>query len=351
MSEFSHEDRNFIMACYTVALCNDENLIHDRIKCSTIKLYLASAARLSVPSEKLDPTKNRFGQQSEFIAAILREHKRCEQMSNRRSPLTPRMIKSAHEEPQCHPDALNTALLDWLILNMYLGARKCEWCQDASYLKKHRTFSKNIDGSSQAFTLEDFEFLGTGNKRVKINTVFHEESSITGVRIRWKFQKNNDNGQKLTYFINKLSPKMCPVMAARNICARAMRLRIDPKGPIAIYSPRPGTTKCHFINNILVEKRLQFLATRTYDLTEKEDMARYTCHSLRVGACVLLHTSNASPDTIKLRLRWKSDSYLMYLRDTVKLASNHNLAMSTADPDGTDLLTVHNLSNQDTPLY
>ena len=92
MSDFSHEDRNFVMACYTVALCNDDNLIHERIKCSTIKLYLASAARLSVPSEKLDPTKNRFGQQSEFIAAILRELKRWEQMPNRRSPLTPRMI-------------------------------------------------------------------------------------------------------------------------------------------------------------------------------------------------------------------------------------------------------------------
>lgn len=106
-----------------------------------------------------------------------------------------------------------------------------------------------------------------------------------------------------------------------------------------------------YIDNILVEKRLQFLATRTYDLTEKEDISRYTCHSLRVGACVLLHMSNASPDTIKLRLRWKSDSYLMYLRDTVKLASSHNVAMSTADPDETDLRAVHNLPNRSTSTY
>ena len=127
-----------------------------------------------------------------------------------------------------------------------------------------------------------------------------------------------------------------------------MRLRINPKGPIAVYSPNPGTGKCRYINNIHVEKRLQYLATVTYDLTDKDDIARYTCHSLRVGACVLLHTSNATADTIKLRLRWKSDSYQMYLRDTVKLANSHNIAMAQADPDEPDPFKIHGISPSNT---
>ena len=75
MKSFSQEDRNMVMACYAVVLCNDDNLAHRTIKCATIELYLAAAARLSVPSEKLNPTKNRFGQKSEFISAVMREHK------------------------------------------------------------------------------------------------------------------------------------------------------------------------------------------------------------------------------------------------------------------------------------
>ena len=66
------------------------------------------------------------------------------------------------------------------------------------------------------------------------------------------------------------------------------------------------------------------------------------CHSLRVGACVLLHSSNASADTIKWRLCWKSDSYRMYLRDTAAIAKTHNLCVAYTDPDAANLSTgVH----------
>ena len=61
---------------------------------------------------------------------------------------------------------------------------------------------------------------------------------------------------------------------------------------------------------------------------------------MRVGACVLLYSSNASADTIKWRLRWKSDSYRMYLRDTAAIAQTHNLCVAYTDPDAVDLTTA-----------
>ena len=73
-----------IIACYTIALYNDDNLANRTIKFSKIDLYLSAAARLSVPSEKINPTKKRFGQKSEFLSAVMHDYRRWEQMTNRR---------------------------------------------------------------------------------------------------------------------------------------------------------------------------------------------------------------------------------------------------------------------------
>ena len=135
-----------IMACYAVALCNDQTLLKKRILSSTIDMYLAAAARLSAPFEKLDPCKNAFGQKSNFIKAVLKEHKRWESMPNRRDPLTPKMIKLQQDRySNDHCDSLNLSLLDWFILGIYVGPRKSEWCQDKFDLARSKTYARNID--------------------------------------------------------------------------------------------------------------------------------------------------------------------------------------------------------------
>ena len=86
--------------------------------------------------------------------------------------------------------------------------------------------------------------------------------------------------------------------------------------------------ECH------VESYLRQLAHQVYNITDNQELSRFTCHSIRVGACVLLHEANCKSDFIKFRLRWNSDSYLMYLRNTPKLAQQHNMAtnLSSAPP-------------------
>ena len=101
---------NIVMVCYAISLCNDDNLANCTIKCATIDLYLAATFRLSVQSEILIPTKNRFLQKSEFIFAVMCEHKRWEQTPNRRSTLTPHMIKISMQSKNENPDTLKVAL-------------------------------------------------------------------------------------------------------------------------------------------------------------------------------------------------------------------------------------------------
>ena len=70
----------------------------------------------------------------------------------------------------------------------------------------------------------------------------------------------------------------------------------------------------------------------------KEDISRFTCHSFRVWACVLLSEAGKSPDFIKDRLRWLGDSYRTYLRDTEAIHGQHNEALKKASASVTALL-------------
>jgi hypothetical protein len=57
--------------------------------------------------------------------------------------------------------------------------------------------------------------------------------------------------------------------------------------------------------------------------TTSEELKRYSAHSLRVWACVLLDEAGKPPDYIKKRLCWCGDSFRMYLRDTLAIQLQH----------------------------
>ena len=57
------------------------------------------------------------------------------------------------------------------------------------------------------------------------------------VIIRWRKQKNGDNGQTIIYARDDALPDFCPVQAALRITLRAQRLHIPPKK----QSAKPST--------------------------------------------------------------------------------------------------------------
>ena len=72
-----------------------------------------------------------------------------------------------------------------------------------------------------------------------------------------------------------------------------------------------------------IESVLQMVAKEVHNLTLLEDIKRFSSHSIRVGACVLLYSSGKDGEFIKLRLRWKSDTFRLYLKNTTLLAGQH----------------------------
>ena len=76
------------------------------------------------------------------------------------------------------------------------------------------------------------------------------------------------------------------------------------------------------------------LAKKCYNITSKEDLARFSTHSIRVGACVALHVANFTTEQIQHALRWRSNAFKMYLRDVIALAEQRNIAVTAFCPDG-----------------
>ena len=72
-------------------------------------------------------------------------------------------------------------------------------------------------------------------------------------------------------------------------------------------------------------------AKKLDNLKLKEDIDRYSTHSVRVGVCVALHYTGASIITIQFRLRWRSNKFKNYLRHVNQLADAHNISMNAVN--------------------
>ena len=59
-----------------------------------------------------------------------------------------------------------------------------------------------------------------------------------------------------------------------------------------------------------------------------EELKLISTHSIRVFACVLLHEAGKDGPFIKLRLRWLSNCFEVYLRNTETINSQHAFALN-----------------------
>ena len=110
----------------------------------------------------------------------------------------------------------------------------------------------------------------------------------------------------------------------------------DAPIPLALYcnevSPAAAAI---YITNWDVTGMLHSLAAQVYNLDpnnpwDSDHLKRWSSHSLRVGACVLLHAMGFSPTDIQFILRWKSDAFMAYLRNVSFLSHRHADAIDRA---------------------
>ena len=121
------------------------------------------------------------------------------------------------------------------------------------------------------------------------------------------------------------------VEACKRLRKRAIELKVDKDKPIAVFTENlKGKNITRFIDDIHIKSLLQEAAGKEYNIKCKKELSAFTSHSIRVGACILLHAQNISAEDIKFRLRWRSDTFRTYLRNIVQLAERHRDAITKA---------------------
>lgn len=326
MPGIDQNERTFVLACYTLFLAQGSTLASRSIKAGTMRGYLKDIDELCVQRSLMSLRIDRMGRSNVHIEKILAECERWEKMPDKREPVTQEMLQYiidlAKRDP--NPDSVINAVTDWIVMGMYSGFRKSEAFQDASHVKKG-TYERAIDNSAKAFTIADFSFR---KGSIRINT--SNSSTITAkdtdlVYLKWRFQKNGNNGEEIPFSQNNSNEDHCFVNRAVRVRSRAQRLRINEDCPIAVCV---NQGKVRHISHEDVERIIRLAAGKVHNASPKEQ-AKWGTHSIRVGALVRLQLMGQPEHFIQSRLRWKSDKWKEYLRNLPQLADAHNKVVNT----------------------
>ena len=262
------------------------------------------------------------------LSVILKALDDYEQVPNRRQMITDEMMHFLRDRAKSASiDSLPRALFDWIVLGRYTGYRRSEWCQTTKTL-----YERLVDWPGEpakAFIKEDFLFLTKAKRRLHGN-VSQFRTRAHYVRITWRYQKNGDHGQAITFARDLKNPEFCPVETALTIIARAIRLCVPKKEPIAVYKATDGRRK--FITDGDATAPLRHAAHKVLGIPRGDpELDRWSSHSIRVTAANLLHRQKFSDSYIQNRLRWKKDAFKLYLRNTFYTADQHTLYISESN--------------------
>lgn len=325
---------NDSIAMYALYLATGNTIYSQIVRAATIEQYLIAAETLI---EKFDPIsyrKARFdatGGMYKGVSKVLTELRRLESIPERREGYTLAMHRRLFEKSRyLGLDTLLKVIYDWFTVGLQGGLRRSEYCQ-----KDGAGLLHNIDlcdfGTPRAFIREDILFYGEGRILLSTKQALEHPSLILCCKVFFRWQKNLHHGIHRWFYINKKKTHLCGVLAWVRIIQRYDRL-MKGKGsntPLAVYQRSDGTVR--YLTSNAATHEMRELAKDVHGLTKKKDINRFSCHSLRVGACCIYFAAGYSPEFIKRILRWESDAWRKYVRDLLCSAIKANHAINDVD--------------------
>jgi hypothetical protein len=327
--------RNWQMALYAAHLATGNNIFCRSLKAVAISGYLRDVARFLSRFSPLD-ARYRNTTDKTFapcIKAVTDEIARGEKIPDRREPFTIEMWKHLSSLSSTYlPDGIFAAITDWAGCGLYGGFRNTEWAQDDS----HAAFDNpilNIHGEPKAFGLNDIVWKTTNSIRLSLHFALANEDSVGRVSLTFKAQKNGENGATRLFTRNNNYSDMCFIRLLLRIARRFMRLiGKDLTKPLCICLDPLG--KLRYITSTDISYVFRRAAAAVYKLdpiSDAKSLDLWLSHSLRVGACVILHAMGFTDVQIMWLLRWKSNTFMTYLRNVAVLSDRQNLAFSEVE--------------------
>jgi hypothetical protein len=233
-------------------------------------------------------------------------------------------------------DSVSDLLFDVMTFGCYIGPGLSEYAQTTQEKVDYHIYpsGKTV---IKALIANDFIFY---DERKCIIKESNKDSLQWArfVKITWRIQKNHQNGQSITLVAKSGWPVICPMHSAMQFVLRAKQLNQLDDMPVAVYMTKKG--KVIYLTGNKIVKLLQKPIKKVRPDTTPDELKRYSAHSLRVWAWVLLDKAGKLPDYIKKRLRWLGDSFRMYLRDTAIIQHQHVDALLAASQEVMDLITA-----------
>ena len=116
------------------------------------------------------------------------------------------------------------------------------------------------------------------------------------------------------------------MVRALSLVRRALILGQSPSNPICTY--RDTTDDTVYLTGAAITEYFRYVTKLVYTDIDAAALASIFSHSLQVTACVLLAEAGMPVYLIKLRLRWISGCFEVYIRNTLKMANMHNVAIA-----------------------
>ena len=323
LSSLHPTERVGFLLTYQQHLIEGGTIRNQRVGPNTIDGYLRAAATViteaGLPNPLFGLTKEaqRDGIRLKVYKDALHSYAKTKPIPRRMRAFTPRMLSVAKElAASAHFDTQQACLVDLLQLGLHTGFRVSEYAQAST---KSITMAPRSDPPRPAAICQrDLRFLDRHQRLLR--DPHAAQSRVHYVEITWFRQKNCQNGECIVFA--KGSKELCPVSAALRLHARAARLAA-PYGLL-------GYSLQGLITPSAMSRAIKQAATSALRLTSTTDIDRFNTHSLRVGACDLLNKASTPGYFIKQRLRWLSDAYETYLRNTVVAAEKHAKAVLEA---------------------
>lgn len=334
------------LAAYAVYLSRGATITAKAIKVDTIKQYVFSVASFLALFSGRDarydsPSDRTFGT---LLSPVYKDLERFETVPDRREPYTPEMHQEAERVATSYRQRdhrlLIPALTDGFAMGLMAGFRLAEWAQHSGFPDPLHPMLNHLEHpniKTRALCPAD----------VRVETVTHQRLSslailsvpVTSIRkiwIKFRTQKNGYHGEERIFTRNPDSGH-CFVAAMYRSLTRFKDLQsvlptLTDISPLSIYWD-PMSKSVRSITATDIESFMRSLAVTVYDLhplKDKKALQKWSAHSLRVGACVLLHAMGFSTLDIQWLLRWRSNAFMAYLRNLAGLADRQYAALDKA---------------------
>ncbi len=166
----------------------------------------------------------------------------------------------------------------------YIGPRLSKYAQTTQDKVNHHTYTSGKT-AIKAFITNNSIFYDEKKRVVKVLN----KDSLQRARffkITWRIQKNYQNGQSITLVAGIYQPKIFPMCSAMRLVLRAKWLNQPDDMPVAVYKTKKG--KVIYLTGNKIAELLRKAIKEVRPDTTPDERKRYSTHSLRVWACVLL---------------------------------------------------------------